>query len=278
MPVKHYENFPVASLLLPARLREAVEAIYEFARGADDIADEGDAPPEKRLEQINEYRNALDAISKDGLSAALGAPLVFARLGRIVDEHHLPLKPFYDLLNAFTQDIKKSRYEDFNDLLNYCRRSANPIGRLLLVLYSADVIENLPLADCVCTGLQLVNFWQDVALDWKKGRIYVPLKDLAQFGLSESDFATPQSDERWQKLLAFEISRTRAILNAGAPLAYRLRGRVGWELRLIVEGGLRILDRIEAAGYDVFTRRPVIGFIDKLVIAWRALNFSHPRE
>ena len=273
MPVSHYENFPVASLLLPANLREPIETIYAFARSADDIADEGDIPPEKRLEQLATYRSALEAIESGGLAGMCGQPPLFARLARTILDHHLPLKPFHDLLDAFQQDVTKKRFEDFNDLADYCRRSANPIGRLLLVLYNADLVENLPLADGICTGLQLVNFWQDVAQDWKKGRIYLPLQDLADFKVTEEDIAASRCDERWQALLAFEVARTRAILSMGAPLARRLPGRIGWELRLMVAGGLYILDRIEAVGYDVFARSPRIDPIGKLAVAWRALNY-----
>jgi phytoene synthase len=276
MPICHYENFPVASLLLPTDLREPVEAIYAFARSADDIADEGDLSPEKRLEQLATYRSALDAIEKGGLAGMCGQPPLFARLARTILNNDLPLKPFYDLLDAFQQDVEKKRYEDFNELADYCRRSANPIGRLLLALFDADTVENYPLSDCICTGLQLVNFWQDVADDWKKGRIYLPLQDLAQFKVTEEDIAASRCDERWQALLAFEVSRARAILNTGAPLARRLRGRFGWELRLVVSGALYILDRIEAVGYDVFARRPRIGHVGKLAAAWRALNY--PRQ
>jgi len=276
MPTSHYENFPVASLLLPANLREPIGAIYAFARSADDIADEGDVPPEKRLEQLSTYRNALNAIENGGLSGMCGLPPLFARLARTILNNRLPLKPFYDLLDAFQQDVVKKRFDDFNDLADYCRRSANPIGRLLLALYKADSLENFPLSDCLCTGLQLVNFWQDVALDWKKGRIYLPLQDLAHFKVTEEDIAAARCDERWQALLAFEVARARNILNTGAPLARRLPGRIGWELRLTVAGGLHILNRIEAIGYDVFARRPIIGPAGKLAVAWHALNY--PRQ
>jgi phytoene synthase len=276
MPVDHYENFPVASILLPARLREPVEAVYAFARSADDIADEGEMSPSKRLEQLDAYHDALDAIEENGLSAMCGQPPILARLARVILDHHLPVKPFHDLLDAFQQDVEKKRYDDFNELADYCRRSANPVGRLLLMLYGADVVENHPLSDCICTGLQLVNFWQDVAIDWKKGRIYLPRQDLDRFKLNEEDIAAARCDERWQALLAFEVARTRAILNAGAPLALRLRGRIGWELRLIVAGGLRILDRIEAVAYDVFAQRPTVGTLDKFAIAWRALDYPRP--
>ncbi|MDR2015429.1 MAG: squalene synthase HpnC [Azoarcus sp.] len=276
MPINHYENFPVASLLLPANLREPLEVIYAFARSADDIADEGDIAPEKRLEQLAAYRGALDAIENGGLAGMCGQPLLFTRLARIILSNNLPLTPFYALLDAFEQDIGKKRYEDFNDLADYCRRSANPVGRLLLTLFNADTVENFPLSDCICTGLQLVNFWQDVAQDWKKGRIYLPLQDMALFKVTEEDIAASRCDERWQALLAFEVSRAKAILNTGAPLARRLRGRIGWELRLTVASGLYILDRIEAVGFDVFAQRPRIGLVGKLAVVWRALNYPRP--
>jgi phytoene synthase len=273
MPIDHYENFPVASLLLPARLREPVETLYAFARSADDIADEGDAPAEQRLKQLADYRATLDAIDAEGVAAARGLPPLFARLARTIVDHHLPLKPFHDLLDAFQQDVKKNRYEDFNDLVDYCRRSANPVGRLLLTLFGAAAVENFPYADCICTGLQLANFWQDVAHDWKKGRLYLPRQDLARFKLTEEDVAACRCDDRWRALLAFEVARARATLNAGAPLARRLPGRIGWELRLIVMGGLRVLERIEAIGYDVFALRPRLGAADKMLAAWRALDY-----
>jgi phytoene synthase len=276
MPVDHYENFPVASLLLPARLREPIETIYAFARSADDVVDEGDVPPKKRLDRLATYRNALDAITGNGgagLAATRGLPPIFIRLARTILDHHLPLKPFYDLLDAFRQDVEKKRYANFNELADYCRRSANPVGRLLLILFGASAVENFPRADCICTGLQLVNFLQDVAIDWKKGRVYLPKEDLARFGVTETDIAEGHCDDRWKALLAFEVARARATLNAGVPLARRLSGRAGWELRLIVTAGLRILDRIEAVDYDVFNKRPRIGFIDKLAIGWRVLNY-----
>ncbi|MCL2876190.1 MAG: squalene synthase HpnC [Betaproteobacteria bacterium] len=276
MPISHYENFPVASLLLPANLREPVEAIYAFARSADDIADEGDIPPEKRLNQLATYRSALDDIESGGLPSMCGLPPLFARLARTILNNNLPLKPFYDLLDAFQQDVYKKRFDDFNDLADYCRRSANPIGRLLLMLFNADKSENYSLSDCICTGLQLVNLWQDIADDWKKGRIYLPMQDMANFKVTEEDITASRCDERWQALLSFEVARARSILNTGAPLARRLPGRIGWELRLIVAGGLHILNRIEAVGYDVFARRPRIGHAGKLAVIWRALNY--PRQ
>lgn len=284
MPVEHYENFPVASFLLPARLREPVEAIYAFARGADDLADEGDAAPAVRLAQLDGYRRALDALEHgrplaeavaDAADATALVPM-FERLGRNIRAFGLPLQLFRDLLDAFSQDVVKTRYADFAELRDYCRRSADPVGRLLLHLYGAASADNLALSDRICTSLQLINFWQDVAIDWQKRRVYLPQDDLARFGVGEADIADGRCDARWRALLGFEVARARAMMLDGAPLARRLPGRIGWELRLIVEGGLRILERIEAAGHDVFRRRPVLGKTDWARLAWRAARYRHP--
>ena len=271
MPVDHYENFPVASFLLPARLREPVEAIYAFARSADDIADEGDATAVMRLARLNDYRNALNAMARgEAIRDAKLAPM-FERLGRAVREFALPIQLLRDLLDAFSQDVGKTRYADFPELLDYCRRSANPVGRLLLHLYDRTEGDNFHLSDCICSSLQLINFWQDVAVDWRKARIYIPQDDLARFGVDAGDIEAARCDERWRALLAFEVKRARAMMLEGAPLARRLHGRAGWELRLVVAGGLRILDCIESSGYDVFRHRPVLGKTDWVRIAWRAL-------
>lgn len=277
MPVDHYENFPVASLLLPARLREPVEAIYAFARSADDIADEGDAPAVERHRRLDDYHAALDAIERgepprDGELAPM-----FARLARSIRAHGLPLELFRDLLDAFTQDIAKTRYADFAELADYCRRSANPVGRLLLHLYRAATPDNLRLSDHICTSLQLINFWQDVAIDRDKRRIYLPLDEMARFGVTEAELDAARCDDGWRALMAFQVQRARAMMLDGAPLARRLPGRVGWELRLMVLGGLRILERIEAADYDVFRRRPTLDRGDWLRLAWRALQYPGTR-
>jgi len=277
MPVDHYENFPVASLLLPARLREPVEAIYAFARGADDVADEGEATTEIRLAGLQAYRDGLDRIARQEPPAAGALAPMFTRLGKAVADYRLPLQPLYDLLDAFSQDVVKIRYADFAELLDYCRRSANPVGRLLLHLYEATDEASLRDSDRICSALQLINFWQDVAIDWRKPRIYLPADDMARFGVTEADIAEARCDERWRALLAFQVGRAREMMLQGAPLAHRLPGRIGWELRLIVQGGLRILEAIEAAGYDVFRRRPELGRADWLRIGWRAL-ISRPRS
>ncbi|MBS0552229.1 MAG: squalene/phytoene synthase family protein, partial [Proteobacteria bacterium] len=174
MPVDHYENFPVASMLLPSSLREPVEAIYRFARSADDVADEGDAQPMARLARLHDYLIALNAMERgEAVRDASLAPM-FDRLGRAVREYRLPVQLLRDLLDAFSQDVGKTRYADFAELRDYCRRSADPVGRLLLHLYKAATPDNLLLSDRICTSLQLINFWQDVALDWRKNRIYLP--------------------------------------------------------------------------------------------------------
>ncbi len=270
MPVDHYENFPVASFLLPAHLREPVEAIYAFARSADDIADEGDALPVMRLARLNDYRRALLAIEQGRPFDDPTLVPIFERLGRNMRAYKLPVGLFRDLLDAFSQDVGKTRYADFAELSDYCRRSANPVGRLLLCLYKADTPDNLAMSDQICTSLQLINFWQDVAVDWQKQRIYLPQADMARFGVSEACIAAGEVSHEFSALMDFEIQRARNMMLKGAPLAHRLPGRIGWELRLIVQGGLAVLEKIEASGYDIFKYRPTLGKTDWLRLAWRA--------
>ena len=270
MPVDHYENFPVASILLPARLRPAVEAIYRFARSADDLADEGDASPEQRLAALSEYEQGLRRIQAG--EPAL-SPL-FAALAGVVSAHALPLQLLQDLLSAFKQDVTVKRYPNFDTLLDYCRRSANPVGALMLHLYGAASPANLADSDAICSALQLINFWQDVAVDWQKERIYLPLDDMAQHAVTEELIAEGKIGTPFRELMHFEIERARAMLRAGAPLALRLPGRIGWELRLVVQGGLRILEKIEMANYDVYAHRPTLAKSDWPRLLWRALNMK----
>ncbi|RJG06027.1 squalene synthase HpnC [Noviherbaspirillum cavernae] len=270
MPVDHYENFPVASILLPSRLRPAVEAIYAFARSADDLADEGDARPEARIAALNAYEDALAGIARHQASQSA----LFSRLAQVIDNYRLPLQPFHDLLSAFKQDVTTTRYATFLDLQDYCCRSANPVGILMLHLYDAADEGNLRDSDAICSALQLINFLQDVAIDWKKDRIYIPQEDLAHFGVTEHQIAAAHLNAEWRALMRFEIERARAMMLSGSPLALRLPGRIGWELRLVVQGGLRILERIEATDGDVFHRRPQLGPRDWLLIAWRALRMK----
>lgn len=270
MAVDHYENFPVASILLPARLRPAVEIIYAFARSADDLADEGDASDDQRLAALNAYEDGLDQIE----AGTIPSTPLFRDLAKVITDYQLPLQPFRDLLSAFKQDVVTTRYVVFSALLDYCRRSANPVGTLMLHLYGAANEENLRDSDNICSALQLINFWQDVAVDIQKSRIYLPLADMQQFAVSEDHITGQKIDDAWRKLMQFEVARARSMLLSGAPLALRLPGRIGWELRLVVQGGLRILECIEAVDYDVFQRRPKLGKSDWLLLVWRARSMK----
>ena len=268
MAVDHYENFPVASLLLPSRLRRPVAVLYAFARSADDIADEGDLAPEERLAQLAAYDRELQRIE----AGTVPQQPLFRDLALVAAEHRLSVAPLRALLSAFSQDVHVKRYATFADLLDYCRRSANPVGDLMLQLFRAADERNLRDSDAICSALQVINFLQDVAIDWDKGRIYLPREDLERFGVSESDIASQATGEAWRALMRFEVDRARAMMLSGAGLALRLPGRIGWELRLIVQGGLRILERIEQADYDVFRRRPMLGRRDWLRMLGRALR------
>lgn len=268
MPVDHYENFPVASLLVPAKLRHPIEVIYRFARSADDIADEGEFSSDERLAGLNAYRAELDLIEAGNLPQT---PL-FVELADAIATHSLPIQLFRDLLDAFAQDVVKTRYTDFPELLDYCRRSANPVGRLVLHLFGRTEPEHLEQSDCICSALQLINFWQDVAVDWKKHRIYVPLSDLPRFHVGEDDIAQSRWSANWAALMDFEIDRAANLMLRGAPLVHALPGRLGWEIRLTLQGGLRILERIRRVRGDVFTRRPKLGKWDWLVLAGRSIR------
>lgn len=267
MSVNHYENFPVGSLVLPRRLRRPVHAVYAFARTADDLADEGAAAPAQRLHALAALRGGLDDI-------ACGRPPADTLLRRLRDEavrpFALPLAPFYDLLDAFAQDVVKNRYADYAELADYARRSANPVGRLMLHLYGRTDSDSLHQSDCICTALQLINFWQDVAADWRKGRVYLPQDELARFGVNEAQLADGVCDAAFRELMAFQCGRAAALLAAGAPLGRTLRGRIGLELRLIVAGGEAVLAKLAAADYDVFRRRPVLDGRDWLKLLRRA--------
>ncbi len=250
---------------MPARLRPAVRAIYRFARTADDLADEGSALPSERLAALDELRAQLRAIET-------GVPSQWPDLAVAIREHRLALPLFYDLLSAFSQDVTTSRYGSFETVLDYCRRSANPIGRLLLQLFGRDEPGLLHQSDAICTGLQLANFWQDIAIDWRKGRVYLPQHDLLAFDVTEAQIARGGTDANWRRLMAFEVERTRELLQRGAPLARALGGRIGIELRLVVQGGLRILERIDAVAGDVFSHRPTLTARDWTLMGWRALQ------
>ena len=268
MSVGHYENFPVASILLPAALRHPVSVIYHFARSADDFADEGDIPDAERIDKLNGYRQELWQL-EHGNSSKI--PL-FAELARIVHRYQLPLQLFRDLLDAFAQDVVKKRYADFADLMHYCHRSADPVGRLLLHLFGAATETNLRLSDSICTSLQLINFWQDVAIDWRKNRIYLPQDEMQGHGVSERQIAAGDTSGQWKALMRFQVGRARAMMLAGASLGPALPGRIGLEIRTIVQGGLRILEKIDKIDGDVYHHRPVLKMWDWPLIFSRALT------
>ncbi len=269
MSVDHYENFPVASILMPKRLRKPVAAIYHFARAADDIADEGELSDEERLKQLDEFRAELKRIE----SSETPHTALFRNLAAEIREHALPMQPLYDLLDAFSQDVVKKRYADFDELLDYCRRSANPVGNLLLHLYGEASEVNLKYSDAICTSLQLINFWQDVAKDWAIARVYLPQDDLAKHKVSEAQIAQGICDENWRALMRFEVQRAREMMLYGKPLGSILTGRIGLEMRMIIAGGLRILDKLESADYDMFNKRPVLRPFDWVIMLAKSAPF-----
>ncbi len=263
----HYENFPVASTLLPARLRRPVAVIYAFARTADDLADEGEATTEERLAALDRYAQQLKQLEK----GATPDDPIFIALADMIATHHLPLSLFHDLLSAFRQDVTTKRYADFPMVLDYCRRSANPVGRLLLHLNGDATEENLLASDKICSALQLINFLQDLQQDYQENaRIYLPQDEMQRFGVDETWLADRRNDEAMHHLIALQRERIRAMMEEGAILGTRLTGRFGFEIRLIIAAGIRVLDKLAHHGGDVFAR-PRLGKGDYLLIAWQAL-------
>ena len=262
--VQHYENFPVASWLCPPRLRPAVVAIYHFARTADDIADEGSASRSQR-------RAALDATLGGRDPGERWRP-VFVPLAACVRAFGLPAAPLHALLDAFVQDTHEPIYADRTELLEYCRRSADPVGRLLLHLYGIGDAESLARADAICSALQLINFWQDLSRDLPRGRHYVPDVDLAAHGLTRDDLAGGSDSPATRALVRSLCDWSAALMLRGAPLALRVPGRAGWELRLVVQGGLRILEKIGRMDHAVLNRRPALRAWDVPLLLWRALR------
>jgi hydroxysqualene synthase len=275
--VDHYENFPVASVLCPARLRPAVRSIYAFARTADDLADEGDATPEARLRDLADYRRDLDAMVAGTPISARWRP-VFTALRAAIDKHALPVSTLTDLLSAFEQDVVKQRYADRAELLDYCRRSANPVGTLLLHLYERDDAQSLARADAVCTALQLINFWQDLGVDTRRGRLYVPLTDCDRHAVHTDELLMQRDSPRVRALMADMVAWAFDLMCSGAPLASELPGRAGWELRLVVQGGLRVLEKIKRNDHDCLRHRPILRFADAPLMLWRAAMMKAQRH
>jgi squalene synthase HpnC len=274
-PIQHYENFPVASILCPPRLRPPIAAIYHFARTADDIADEGSAPAQQRLDELMLMRADLKAVAQ-GQAHGGRWPQVFGPLAAMIQAFALPVPLLEDLLDAFSQDVVKTRdratYADRAELLDYCRRSANPVGRLLLHLYGVHDAASLRMSDDICSALQLINFWQDLSLDIPRGRYYLPLQDCAAHGVTPDDLKALGQTPGATTLIASEVRLASDLMRRGAALVHRVPGRAGWELRLVVQGGLRIVDKIEALNFATLLVRPKLGPWDVLVMIWRALR------
>ena len=266
MTEKHYENFPVASIALPKSMRKPVSLIYAFARQADDFADEGERNREERLFLLNGFRLELERIRgrKEPETA------LFAELSKVIGQYGLPLEPFHDLLDAFAQDVGKKRYENFTELVSYCEKSANPVGRLLLILYGVDSERSRFYSDKICSSLQLINFLQDVEIDYAMDRIYLPQDEMMRFGISESDIASKHAGQSWQALMAFQADRARKMMLEGAPLVKTMKGRFSLEMKLIVLGGLAILGKLEKTNWDVYRNRPRLEHRDWLQLVLSA--------
>lgn len=276
MSVDHYENFPVASFLCPPALRPAVTAIYHFARSADDLADEGSAGAAQRLADLAAYRADLEAVA-DGGTPSSRWPTVFGPLAVQMRRFALPRQLFHDLLDAFEQDVRDPPYPDRAALLDYCRRSANPVGRLLLHLYDVKDAELLRRSDAICSALQLINFWQDLGVDAARGRFYVPRDELHAAGLNLDALAQQQDSPALRALVCRLCAWADALMRDGAPLALGLPGRAGWELRLVVQGGLRILEKIAAMDHATLHGRPTLSTTDAPRLLWRAWRMGARR-
>ena len=276
MSIDHYENFPVASVLCPPALRPAVAAIYWFARTADDLADEGEADPGTRLAALANYRaDLLATLSSSAVSPRW--PQVFGALRKTLQAHALPPALLLDLLSAFEQDVVKHGYNDRAELLDYCRRSANPVGRLLLHLYGVHGAEPMRQSDAICSALQLINFWQDLGLDTRRGRLYVPATDCERFNMMPASLLQTRAETPAVRALVRELTDwARELMLEGAALVHAVPGRAGWELRFVVQGGLRILDKIEASNFGTLSARPSLRWHDAPLLLWRALWMRAP--
>jgi squalene synthase HpnC len=266
----HYENFPVGSLLIPRDRRKHVYSVYAFARIADDFADEGyetgELTEERRLSALDDWERRLE----DCYQGRADHP-VFVALAETVRELRLPVQLFRGLLSAFKQDVVKRRYADFGEVLDYCSRSANPVGRLVLLLFGYREERLHELSDCICTALQLANFWQDVEVDIRKDRVYLPQNEMARFGVVDDDLLEKRFSERYAALLKFQVERTWELFNRGKPLPNLVSGRLAFELRLTWLGGTRVLERIQEMGYDTLSARPRISTGDKIALLGKTL-------
>ena len=268
---QHYENFPVASFVLPKHLRDPISLIYTFARQADDFADEGHHNSNWRLAKLHGFKLELDLIQNNERTKSA----FFTELGDTIRKYNLPLAPFYDLLDAFSQDVTKERYANYFEVLDYCRRSANPIGALLLHLFDKATPENLIYSNKICTALQLINFYQDVAIDFEnefhKTRIYLCQDEMKQFSVTEAQIASQHVNRHWEQFMLFNIARAEAMLQEGKPLEQVLPGRIGLEMRMIIGGAERVIYKLKNTHGDIFKHRPTLQTWDWPVILLKAL-------
>ncbi len=264
---QHYENFPVASFILPSKIRTAVTVIYVFARRADDLADEGNANDTERLEQLTQMETDLQQ-TIDGKPAD---DYLYLALADVIKRFQIPTNLFFDLISAFKQDVVKKRYQTFGELMDYCRRSANPVGRLMLHLFAQADEKNLALSDGICSALQLINFYQDLSQDYAElQRIYIPEEDMQKYTVTEQHFTDKISDNKMQQLMQFEYGRAENLIRAGGWLGKRLKGRAGFEIRLIIAAGSRVLHKLKQQD-DVFSR-PRLKVTDYIWIIWKAVR------
>ncbi|MFH1017556.1 MAG: squalene synthase HpnC [Pseudomonadota bacterium] len=264
---RHYENFPVGSRWIPAAIRPDIQAVYAFARTADDFADEPEHEG-SRLERLGEWRRLLHEAAEGKATHP-----VFIALSETIRRKNVPVEWLEDLIRAFETDVRQNRHATFDSILRYAELSANPVGRLVLWLHGCRGSEEFALSDRICSALQFANFWQDVAVDWVKNRVYLPQDDMARFAYTEDDLGRGVVDDRFRRLMAFEIERTRAMFRQGRALCDRVGPDLRMELRLVWSGGMRILDRIERNGYDVFRRRPSLRWLDQGAMLFRALTW-----
>ena len=268
MAQSHYENFPVASRLLPKHLRQAIAVIYTFARRADDFADEGNLTDEQRIAALTDFSAKLTLIEQ-------GKPVddnTFIALADVIERYQLPISLFHDLLSAFKMDVSKKRYANFGEVIEYCRYSANPVGRLLLHLNKETSPQSLGYSDAICSALQLTNFLQDISQDFdESNRIYLPQDELQQYGVSEDDIRYKRTNPATRELIKHQIKRTARLMQAGAPLGKILKGRMGLELRMTIMGGSRILYRLNQQYDDVFSR-PRLSKWDIGWVIWKAIR------
>jgi len=267
---RHYENFPVASWVLPARMRPHIAAVYAFARAADDFADEPGRPAGERLRLLDGWRAQLHRAAH---GESTDDP-VFTALRHTIRTCSLPVQLLDDLLSAFRQDVTIHRYETWDDVLDYCRRSANPVGRLLLRIAGVDRPEADRASDALCTALQLTNFWQDFGVDWNNGRLYIPREELSKHGADEADLSSGRMTAEWKSALAASVEVTRALFDAGRPVTTFVKGRLMYELRATWLGGSRVLDKVRSSGFDTLHQRPALGALDVVRISASALFWN----